>query len=85
MRGDGDGRASGSASDAVFLLLHLFAGGPAPRCSTSCDADGAARLPGTVTDAVHLLRFSFQGGPPPPRPFPQCGYDTESPLGCEEY
>ena len=82
---DGDGRSSGGVNDAIFLLSHLFAGGPEPSCPAACDANGDDRTPGSITDAIYLLRFSFLGGPPPPLPFPICGYDANTPFACENY
>jgi hypothetical protein len=70
---DGDGRATGSVTDAVFLLTFSFFGGPSPVCAAACDADGDGRFGGQVTDAIFLLAHSFLGGPPPPPPFPECG------------
>ncbi len=89
IRGDcnGDGRVGGSVTDAVFLLNHSFAGGPAPPCLAACDADADGRALGSVTDAVFLLTFSFiSNRNPPPAPFPDCGpsdLPSDVALGCE--
>jgi hypothetical protein len=83
---DGDGRASGQVTDAVFLLAFNFLGGREPPCLAACDADGDGRVTGRVTDAVVLLNFNFLGGPAPAAPFPECGpgaIETDAALGCE--
>jgi hypothetical protein len=87
LRGDcnGDGEASGSVSDAVFLMLYLFVGGREPTCVEACDSNGDGQILGQVTDAVYLMSFSFLGGPPPPAPFPECGVPDEVQLGCAAY
>lgn len=53
-------------TDAVFLLDHLFRGGPEPPCPRACDADGNDIL--NLTDAVYLLNHLFLGGREPPGP-----------------
>jgi len=87
IRGDcnGDGRATGSVTDAVFLLSFLFLGGAEPPCLAACDVNGDGRVAGSVTDAVVLLQFNFLGGLPPPPPFPDCAESTrasDADLGC---
>ncbi len=83
-RGDcnADGRVEGQVSDALFMLGHLFTGGPEPACVAACDvnADGAVE----VTDVVYALLFNFLGGPAPAPPFPDCGpLLADETLGCE--
>lgn len=83
---DGDGEARGLITDAVFLLLYLFAEGSAPPCLAACDMNGDGEVTGQVTDAVYLLTFGFLGGPPPVEPFPECGpgpLETDGSLGRE--
>ena len=82
---DGDGTASGSVTDAVFLLAHNFGGGEPPPCLAGCDADGDGRVQGVVTDAIYMLSFSFLGGPAPRPPYPDCGAGNlpgDAVLGC---
>ena len=57
-------------TDAVFLLNHLFLGGPAPSCFRACDADANDAV--TITDGIYILNHLVLGGPPP-----------EPPSGCE--
>jgi hypothetical protein len=87
IRGDcnGDGRATGNVTDAVFLLNFNFLGGREPPCLAACDANGDGKAVGSVTDAVFMLQFNFLGGAPPPPPFPDCGEGsrpTDAILGC---
>ncbi len=79
-RGDclADGRVN--ISDAVALLLHLFAGGEIA-CEDACDFDGSAQL--NLTDAVFLLEFLFGGGDVP-IPFPGPGECAEASANCGE-
>jgi hypothetical protein len=80
---DADGKVSGTVSDPLFLLLHLFADGSSPICPAACDANGDGGH--NLADAVYLLLFDFLGGAPPPLPFPACGYDGDTGLRCEVY
>ncbi|MGE3164080.1 MAG: dockerin type I repeat-containing protein [Planctomycetota bacterium] len=78
LRGDVNSDGLRNLVDAVFLLLHLLAGGDAPSCVDACDLqdDGAVDL----TDAVLLLAFLF-GAADAPQQF--CGYDlTSDGLPC---
>ena len=70
---DGDGKAEGTVTDAVFLLQYNFLGGTKPPCLAACDGDADGKVEGIPVDAVYLLRFNFLGGPPPKAPFPNCG------------
>jgi virginiamycin B lyase len=80
-RGDINADGSIDISDPVALLLHLFAGNPAPPCLAAGDADASASL--DTTDAVLLLRHLFTAGAPPAAPYPDCGLETSLPgLGC---
>jgi len=86
LRGDCDASGAIDLTDAVFLLLYNFAGGPRPTCLAACDSDGDGQATGAVTDAVYLLMYAFLGGSPPVLPFPACGPGTgagDEALGCE--
>jgi hypothetical protein len=84
IRGDCDGDKLLNLTDAIFLLDHLFMGGPEWTCEDACDtnADGAIDNPVDISDAVYLLDFLFLGGPVPPAPFPECGTEGGG-KGCE--
>ena len=74
------GRAAVDLSDAVALLLHLFAGRPIP-CAKAADANDSGTL--DIADAARLLDYLFAGGPALPAPAGACGTDpTEDPLDC---
>ena len=83
--GDSNGDNALDLSDAIYLLGHLFQGGPAPvlfcdpvgqkeaECAdTSGDSNGDNAL--DLSDAVYLLGHLFQGGP---GPLPKCLVTTE--------
>ena len=59
----GDANSDGSAdiADAVFILLHLFAGGRAPDCQRAADTTGDGTI--DLGDAIYLLDFLFKDGP----------------------
>ncbi len=79
---NGDGRMD--VSDAIALLLHLFAGGAEPSCLKAADADDSGTV--NITDATRVLSALFQAGDPPSAPFPSCGVDlTDDDLTCEEF
>jgi len=88
-RGDcnADGNISGGTlcdvSDPVFLLNFLFLAGGAPPCMDACDSNGDRDV--NIADAVFQLWYCFLGGPAPPEPFPGCGRDPESTLGCVDF
>ena len=67
-------------SDAVRVLLVLFAGGEALDCPDAADFDDDGQL--QITDPVALLGYLFQGAAAPMPPAPGCGVDpTEDELG----
>jgi hypothetical protein len=84
IRGDcnGDGEATGSMTDAIFLLEYLFMGGGSPPCATACDADDTREV--DIADPIFILVYQFLGGSPPPPPFPECGLAPEGAPGCDE-
>jgi hypothetical protein len=47
----------------VFVLGHLFAGGPAPSCKDLANSNGDATL--NIADAIWLLTHLFASGPAP--------------------
>ncbi len=61
--GDADGNESVTISDAVFLITHIFSGGPAPVPQEGGDADCSGMI--TISDAVYLITYIFAGGPAP--------------------
>jgi hypothetical protein len=80
-RGDPNQDGSQDISDAIAILLHLFAGGVVPACAKSEDTndDGAIQ----ITDAIFLLEYLFASGAAPPAPLLDCGPDpTADGLAC---
>ncbi len=82
-RGDADLNGAVQLTDAVTVLLRLFAGGQTLACDDAADADDGGSL--DLTDAVRVLSHLFRGGPAPPDPGPDvCGPDpTADDLTCE--
>lgn len=73
-RGDVDGNGEVNLSDGIFLLSHLFVGGPPPSCPDAADAGDHGQL--NVASAIFIFNFLFLGGAPPPAPGPSdCGPD----------
>ncbi|MEM7231254.1 MAG: M43 family zinc metalloprotease [Planctomycetota bacterium] len=83
LRGDCNTDGQVDLSDAIAVLLDLFAGGPPNPCPDACDAnDDEVR---DLSDAVRILDFLFRDGPSFPAPFPRVGIDLEGDeLGCAE-
>jgi len=83
-RGEVNADGDVDISDAIALLVWLFASGSAPGCLEATDANDDGGV--DVSDAVSVLLFLFQGGRPPPAPGPEaCGTVPEPHLGCEAY
>jgi hypothetical protein len=61
--GDANGDDFINIGDAIFLVKHVFASGPAPEP----EFRGDANLDGEVNigDAVYLINYIFKSGPPP--------------------
>jgi hypothetical protein len=79
-RGDIDASGTVEVKDALLLLDHLLAGGPAPACAPAADADDNGRL--DAADAAAILRSFWESTPLPP-PHDACGFDpTPDDLDC---
>ncbi len=81
LRGDVNTDGSLNISDAMALLIFLFAGGDEPQCLDAGDADDNGTL--QLTDAIFLFQWLFGSGdtPPPPQ---ECGDDpTEDDVPCD--
>lgn len=82
-RGDIDGDAAFSVTDAVRLLGQLFRS-EALSCADASDVNDDGRV--NISDAVFLLSFLFRSGEEPTAPFPGLGSDpTADDLDCEQY
>jgi hypothetical protein len=80
-RGDSNGDRVLDVSDAVHMLLVLFAGLGGADCDDARDAndDGLADL----SDAVAVLNHLFRGAGEPAAPYPEASVDpTADALGC---
>ena len=61
--GDSDGNGIVTISDAVYLIVYIFSGGPAPNPLAAGDSDCNGLI--TISDAVHIIAYIFSGGPAP--------------------
>lgn len=76
-RGDADGSGVTNLTDAIFILAHLFQGGPAPDCPDAADVDDDGAV--SLTDPIFLLDSLFKGGSEPPSPgITECGVDPDT-------
>ncbi len=66
-------------SDAIWILNHLFQGGPAFNCNGANDANGDGSL--DTADPIYIILYYFAGGVAPPAPFPTCGFLANQSLG----
>jgi len=66
VRGDINGDGGVNLTDSIFLLNHLFQGGPAPSCMKAADVNNDGNV--NLTDSIFLLNFLFQGGTIPDAP-----------------
>ncbi len=85
LRGDANSDMRVDVSDAIFVLVHLFANGDtAALCHDAMDANDDGAL--DVGDAVAIMARLFSGAAPLPEPYGQCGTDpTEDTLTCRSY
>ena len=81
LRGDANGDGTRNLSDAINILLHLFAGNPTD-CAKALDVDDTGTL--EIADPITLLDHLFLGGPAIPAPSTTCGVDSrEDGLTCQ--
>src|SRR5213594_3468983 len=85
IRGDANGDGVVSISDAHFINVMLFLGGPLPECDNAADADSNGTV--QLTDAVRILDVKFLGTQAIGPPFPNAGPDPDptNSLGCVSY
>jgi hypothetical protein len=67
-RGDANSDCGLDIVDGVYILNHLFLGGPGPTCMDAADTDDSGTV--NLSDAVYVLGYLFWGttAPPPPQP-----------------
>lgn len=70
-------------ADTIFLLNHLFRGGPTPTCRQACDSNADDDL--DIADGVFSLVFCFSSGAQPPAPFEACGVARTENLDCRRF
>ncbi|MFH1699775.1 MAG: PQQ-binding-like beta-propeller repeat protein [Candidatus Zixiibacteriota bacterium] len=61
--GDANGDDEVNVGDAVFVINHVFKGGPPPYPFEACDSNCDDQC--NVGDAVYMISTVFKGGPPP--------------------
>lgn len=78
VRGDSNSDDAVNISDPIFLLSHLYLGGPTPDCPDAADADDNGKL--EASDAIVVLSTLFQGGGSVgiAPPYPAAGGDMSS-------
>ncbi len=81
IRADANSDKTVDISDAVTMLLYLFAGTDSHSCYDSLDANDDGTV--NIADPVMTLGYLFAHQPSPPAPFPEPGLDpTLDPLCC---
>ncbi|MBI4584402.1 MAG: hypothetical protein HY717_10310 [Planctomycetes bacterium] len=90
VRGNANDDAHGAdIGDGIWIINHLFYGGPITRCLGAADANDDNRV--DLSDAVYLFLWQLQPGkhagealyPKPPGPYPACGTDPDlTPEQC---
>jgi len=84
VRGDANADGEEDVSDAVSIVLSLFAGRGELPCRRAGDANRDDAL--DLTDALVLLNHIFRAGPPPADPAAACGVDPRpEALSCERF
>ena len=83
IRGDVNGTDGINIADPIFLLGFLFLGGESPPCEAAADSNKDNAL--NIVDSVYLLNFLFSGGPPPVGSYPECDFDFDFALSCNQF
>lgn len=81
VRGDANVDGHVDLSDGIWLLQHLFIGGPGGECLAAQDSNGDGSV--DLADATQIIAYRLLDGGPPRYPYPYCG---ESAIGeCDSY
>ncbi|MEZ5359255.1 MAG: S8 family serine peptidase [Candidatus Zixiibacteriota bacterium] len=64
--GDVNNDGNCNIGDAVYLINHIFKGGPAPVCANAADVNSDCSI--NIGDAVYIIQYIFRGGA-----LPVCG------------
>ena len=62
--GDANGNGAVNLTDIIFMVNHVFKGGPKPNPGCRGDANGSGGNP-NLTDIIYLVNYVFKGGPAP--------------------
>ncbi len=83
-RGNANADARIDIADAIFMLTHLFAHGPAPGCRDAGDANDDGKL--DIANAIAVLSHLFASAGALKPPFEGCGADpTADELDCATF
>ena len=84
VRGDANADGAVDIADPLFILNHLFVGGPAAICPASADVTANTVI--DLADPIALLAHLFSGGPPPEAPYPECGGTSDqTTVDCPQF
>ena len=61
--GDANNSGSVTVSDAIYIIMYIFGGGPFPGPYWLADANCSGGI--SISDAVYIVSFVFSGGPAP--------------------
>ena len=63
-RGDANNDGSVTVSDVIFIIMHIFGGGPAPETNPGvADTNCSGHM--SISDAIYLIAHIFGNGPAP--------------------
>ncbi len=84
-RGDANADGGTDVSDALYILLYLFADGSPPVCRDAADIEDGGGI--DISDPIGLLNYLFADGREPPAPLLTCGFDPtdDDGLTCEAF
>ncbi len=82
IRGDVDCTGSVDLADPIFMLNHMFLGGPVPCCNDAVDANSDQIR--DISDPIFLLNFLFVHGAQPEAPFPRCTSSENAGGDCQK-
>lgn len=81
VRGDANVDGHVDLSDGIWLLQHMFLGGPGGECGAAQDTNGDGAV--DLADAMQIIAYRLLDGKPPQFPYPYC--DISSVGTCTSY